>query len=154
MSPLPPHIPSYYSETAMLRYLKKLENMDLSLVHSMIPLVSTEPPSPPLGSETKESGNEAKLFLNCCSMLPVSSFLTPPPPLPSPQGSCTMKLNATSELLPVSMPEFSDLHPFAPSEQAVGYQELLEELERDLCELTGYDKFSFQPNRSDEVIVM
>lgn len=90
---------SYHSETALLRYMKQLENMDLSLVHSMIPL-----------------------------------------------GSCTMKLNATSELLPISMPQFSELHPFIPPEQAVGYQELLEELERDLCELTGYDKFSFQPN--------
>ncbi len=45
------------------------------------------------------------------------------------------------------MPEFNSLHPFAPPYQAVGYQELLEELERDLCEITGYDKFSFQPNR-------
>ena len=58
-----------------------------------------------------------------------------------------MKLNATSELLPISMPEFASLHPFAPEEQSVGYQELLEELDRDLCEITGYDKFSFQPNR-------
>ena len=66
---------------------------------------------------------------------------------PPPQGSCTMKLNATSELLPISMPEFASLHPFAPEEQSVGYQEMLEELDRDLCEITGYDKFSFQPNR-------
>ena len=46
------------------------------------------------------------------------------------------------------MPEFGGLHPYIPQEQAVGYQEMLEELERDLCEITGYDKFSFQPNRS------
>lgn len=58
-----------------------------------------------------------------------------------------MKLNASSELAPVSMPEFNSLHPFIPDEQAVGYQELLEELERDLCEITGYDNFSFQSNR-------
>ncbi len=58
-----------------------------------------------------------------------------------------MKLNACSELIAVSMPEFNSLHPFIPDEQAVGYQELLEELERDLCEITGYDKFSFQSNR-------
>lgn len=58
-----------------------------------------------------------------------------------------MKLNATSELIPVSMREFNSLHPFIPDEQAVGYQELLEELDRDLCEITGYDKFSFQSNR-------
>ena len=58
-----------------------------------------------------------------------------------------MKLNACSELTPVSMPEFNSLHPFIPARQAVGYQELLEELERDLCEITGYDKFSFQSNR-------
>ena len=63
------------------------------------------------------------------------------------QGSCTLKLNATSELVPVSMPEFNSLHPFIPPEQAVGYQEMLEELERDLCEITGYDRFSFQSNR-------
>ena len=70
-------------------------------------------------------------------------------PLPHPalQGSCTLKLNATSELVPVSMPEFNSLHPFIPTEQAVGYQEMLEELERDLCEITGYDRFSFQSNR-------
>ena len=58
-----------------------------------------------------------------------------------------MKLNATTECIPLVMPEFSDIHPFAPIEQAQGYQEVLEELERDLCEITGYDKFSFQPNR-------
>ena len=69
------------------------------------------------------------------------------------QGSCTMKLNATSELLPISMPEFASLHPFAPEEQSVGYQELLEELDRDLCEITGYDKFSFQPNRFVYLVV-
>ena len=58
-----------------------------------------------------------------------------------------MKLNATSELLPISMPEFASLHPFSPEEQSVGFQEMLEELDRDLCQITGYDKFSFQPNR-------
>ena len=57
-----------------------------------------------------------------------------------------MKLNATTERIPLLLPEFSTLHPFVPLDQAQGYQELLEELERDLCEITGYDKISFQPN--------
>ena len=57
-----------------------------------------------------------------------------------------MKLNPTSTLLPVSMPEFSSLHPYIPSSQCVGYQEMLDELESHLCDVTGYDKFSFQPN--------
>lgn len=58
-----------------------------------------------------------------------------------------MKLNATVELLPLSEPGFTNIHPFVPPEQVPGYQEILEELEYDLCQLTGYDKISFQPNR-------
>ena len=57
-----------------------------------------------------------------------------------------MKLNPTSTLLPVSMPEFNNLHPFVPRGQAEGYRKMLEELERDLCEITGYDQISFQSN--------
>ncbi|MDE3105196.1 MAG: aminomethyl-transferring glycine dehydrogenase [Acidobacteriota bacterium] len=63
-----------------------------------------------------------------------------------PLGSCTMKLNATTEMLPVTWPEFAGLHPFAPRNQAEGYAELIAELEQRLCEVTGYDAFSFQPN--------
>ena len=63
------------------------------------------------------------------------------------QGSCTMKLNPTAGLEPLSWQQFANIHPFVPVEQTTGYQELLEELERDLCEITGYDKISFQPNR-------
>ena len=63
-----------------------------------------------------------------------------------PLGSCTMKLNGTSEMLPVTWREFSALHPFAPSEQTAGYQRLFEELERDLAELTGFQAVSLQPN--------
>ncbi|RMH15263.1 MAG: glycine dehydrogenase (aminomethyl-transferring), partial [Acidobacteria bacterium] len=63
-----------------------------------------------------------------------------------PLGSCTMKLNATSEMLPVSWPAFNALHPFAPVAQATGYRELIRQLETWLCEITGFDAFSFQPN--------
>ncbi len=63
-----------------------------------------------------------------------------------PLGSCTMKLNATTEMLPISWPEFSNIHPFAPADQAAGYAEMIAALETRLCEITGYDAFSFQPN--------
>ena len=61
-------------------------------------------------------------------------------------GSCTMKLNATSEMAPVSWPEFSTMHPFAPVEQAQGYMQIIRELEQDLCVITGFDAMSLQPN--------
>ena len=63
-----------------------------------------------------------------------------------PLGSCTMKLNATAEMLPISWPEFSEIHPFVPADQAKGYHELIADLSKKLCEITGYDAISMQPN--------
>ncbi|NBJ04407.1 aminotransferase class V-fold PLP-dependent enzyme, partial [Lachnospiraceae bacterium] len=63
-----------------------------------------------------------------------------------PLGSCTMKLNATTEMMPVTWPEFTDIHPFAPKEQAAGYQEMFDNLGDLLCTITGFDSFSLQPN--------
>ncbi|HHK8464409.1 TPA: aminomethyl-transferring glycine dehydrogenase [Vibrio parahaemolyticus] len=63
-----------------------------------------------------------------------------------PLGSCTMKLNAAAEMLPITWPEFGSIHPFAPAEQAAGYAALAKDLKEKLCEITGYDAFSLQPN--------
>nr|USU31395.1 aminomethyl-transferring glycine dehydrogenase [Methylobacterium sp. OTU13CASTA1] len=63
-----------------------------------------------------------------------------------PLGSCTMKLNATAEMLPISWPEFSEIHPFVPADQAAGYHELLADFSQKLCAITGYDAISMQPN--------
>ncbi|KAB1070370.1 aminomethyl-transferring glycine dehydrogenase [Methylobacterium planeticum] len=63
-----------------------------------------------------------------------------------PLGSCTMKLNATVEMLPVSWPEFAEIHPFVPADQAAGYRELIDDLSAKLCAVTGYDAISMQPN--------
>ncbi|MFK8018583.1 MAG: aminomethyl-transferring glycine dehydrogenase [Pseudomonadales bacterium] len=67
-----------------------------------------------------------------------------------PLGSCTMKLNATAEMLPVSWPEFANIHPFAPAEQTVGYREMIAQLEKQLCVITGYDAVSLQPNAGSQ----
>ena len=67
-----------------------------------------------------------------------------------PLGSCTMKLNATSEMLPVSWPEFSSIHPFAPENQVLGYKKLIEELEHQLATITGYSEISLQPNAGSQ----
>ncbi len=90
---------SFHSEHEMLRYMKSLENKDISLVHSMISL-----------------------------------------------GSCTMKLNATTEMIPVTWPELGQIHPFAPLEQAEGYLEMFRDLENWLSEITGFEAVSLQPN--------
>ena len=67
-----------------------------------------------------------------------------------PLGSCTMKLNATTEMEPITWPGFADIHPFAPLHQAAGYVELIRSLEAWLCEITGYDAVSLQPNAGSQ----
>jgi glycine dehydrogenase len=63
-----------------------------------------------------------------------------------PLGSCTMKLNATSAMIPITWPEFANMHPFVPLDQAKGYLEMIQDLNKTLCTVTGFDAMSAQPN--------
>ncbi|PWU62258.1 glycine dehydrogenase (aminomethyl-transferring) [Micromonospora globispora] len=94
---------THHSETAMLRYLRRLSDFDYALDRGMIPL-----------------------------------------------GSCTMKLNATTEMEPITWPEFAHIHPFAPEAQTAGYREMIAQLEAWLAEVTGYDAVSVQPNAGSQ----
>jgi len=100
---LNPTFNDHHSETSMLRYMMKLQNRDISLANSMIPL-----------------------------------------------GSCTMKLNATAEMIPVTWPEFGQLHPFIPVDQAQGYAKMIKHSEELLCDITGFKGVTLQPNSGSQ----
>ena len=125
-----------------MRYMKQLENKDISLVHSMIAL----------GSCTMKLNSTTEMMVAATSFASQLRYVTITLYTSTHTSHCNAYVGSQDVkgvvcLQPCSMPEFANIHPFVPDDQVGGYLEMFRELERDLCEITGYDSISFQSNR-------